>query len=165
MTGRTTGASTTTRPATPHRASEQQVIDPVLGALAHPHRRRAARTAVGGFFLAMAGVHLGLVAADPQVYATFADRSEVAFVRDSWRDVVMAAPVWWISLLLVGEALVGVLLLVGGRAARVGWAAAIAFHLLLLPFGWWAWVWAVPALGWLVLIAALELRAPRTRAA
>jgi hypothetical protein len=152
-----TESSLRTRPGdTVSRTMQETSADPVLQALVHRDLHRGARTVVGGFFLMMAGVHLGLVATDPQVYATFADRSELPFVRDAWHDVVMAAPVLWISLLLVGEAVLGTLLLVGGRAARWGWAGVIGFHLLLLPFGWWVWVWAVPALVWLVLLARLD---------
>ena len=44
----------------------------------HPHR---GRLVVGGFYLVMGGVHLGLVAADPQIYRTFADNGLFAFVR------------------------------------------------------------------------------------
>src|SRR3954454_17336462 len=85
------------------------------------HGRGAARTAVGGFFLVMRGVHLGLVAADPQIYRGFADDALFPFVRDGWRDVVMADPAVWGLLLMGGEILLGALLLLGGRTARWGW--------------------------------------------
>ena len=102
-----------------------------------PIRERSApsslgRSLVGGFFLVMGGVHLGLVAADPQVYRHFADNGLFAFVRTGWTDIVMAAPGFYGLLLMAGEVTAGALLLVGGRAARVGWLAVIAFHFLLL---------------------------------
>jgi hypothetical protein len=111
-----------------------------------------ARTVVGAFFLVMGGVHLGLVSADPQVYDEFAARSSLGFVRDGWDQIVMAEPRMWGLLLMAGEVVLGSLLLVGGTPARVGWAGVIVFHLLLMLFGWWAWVWCVPALVVLVLL-------------
>jgi hypothetical protein len=44
---------------------------------------------------------------------------------------------------------VGVLVLLGGRRAEAGLAAAIAFHVALLSFGWGFSLWALP------MIAAL----------
>jgi hypothetical protein len=115
---------------------------------------RLGRTLVGGFFLVMGGVHLGLVAADPEVYRHFADNGLFPFVQSGWQDIVMAAPAVYGLLLMAGEITAGTLLLVGGRAARIGWAAVITFHVLLLVFGWWVWAWSVPALvllGWLAV--------------
>src|SRR6478609_3221989 len=48
----------------------------------------AGRLLVGGLFLTTGGVHLGLVAADPEVYRHFADAGIFPFVRDGWRSVV-----------------------------------------------------------------------------
>ncbi len=113
----------------------------------------AGRLVVGGFFLVMGGVHLGLVSSDPQVYRDFADNGLFDFVRTGWREIVMAAPAVYGLLLMAGEVLAGALLIAGGHAARFGWAAVIVFHLLLLVFGWWVWAWAVPALFLLVTLA------------
>src|SRR4051812_649723 len=96
---------------------------------------RLGRSVVGGFFLVMGGVHLGLVSADPQVYQHFADHGLFGFVRSGWQDIVMAAPAVYGLLLMAAEITAGTLLLVGGRAARVGWVAVTAFHVLLLLFG------------------------------
>lgn len=115
------------------------------------------RTLVGGFFLVMGGVHLGLVSADPEVYRHFADHGLFAFVRDGWQSVVMAAPRVYGLLLMAGEVTAGALLLAGGRAARVGWVAVIAFHVLLMLFGWWVWAWSLPALALLVSLARHDL--------
>jgi len=137
----------------------------VTGTLAPPMlppiRERSApsslgRSLVGGFFLVMGGVHLGLVAADPQVYRHFADNGLFAFVRTGWTDIVMAAPGFYGLLLMAGEVTAGALLLVGGRAARVGWLAVIAFHVLLLVFGWWIWAWCLPALALLTWLAGRD---------
>ena len=116
-------------------------------------RRRLASSLVGGFFLVMAGVHLGLISSDPEVYRHFADDALLGVVRTGWASVFMAAPIVFGALLMAGEIAIGALLLAGGRAARAGWLLAIAFHALLLLFGWWAWAWAVPAGVVLVILA------------
>ena len=119
------------------------------------------RGLVGGFFLVMGGVHLGLVAADPQIYEHFADHGLFPFVRTGWQTIVMAAPSVYGLLLMAGEVTAGTLLLVGGRAARVGWAAVITFHVLLMVFGWWIWAWCVPALALLAWLATRNSNTPR----
>jgi hypothetical protein len=126
-----------------------------------PRHRGLARSLVGGFYLVMAGVHLGIVAVDPQTYDGFADHALVGFVRDGWQTIVMPHPSLWGLLLMAGEITLGTLLLVGGRAARWGWAGVIGFHLLLMLFGFWAWLWCVPALVLLVYLARRDLREPR----
>jgi hypothetical protein len=122
-----------------------------------PSRSRLGRSLVGGFFLVMGGVHLGLVSADAEVYRHFADHALFPFVRTGWQDIVMAAPSVYGLLLMAGEITAGTLLLVGGRAARVGWAAVITFHVLLMVFGWWIWAWSLPALVLLGWLAARDL--------
>lgn len=137
-----------------------------------PHRPRQltrtgrsalGRSVVGGFFLVMGGVHLGLVSADAQVYRHFADDGLFGFVRTGWSDIVMAHPAVYGLLLMAAEVTAGTLLLVGGRAARVGWVAVIAFHVLLLVFGWWIWAWCLPALALLTWLAAGDLTGPEVR--
>ena len=113
---------------------------------------------VGGFFLVMGGVHLGLVAADPQVYRHFADAGLFGFVRTGWSEIVMAQPAVYGLLLMAGEVTAGTLLLVGGRAARIGWIAVITFHVLLMLFGWWVWAWSLPVLALLTWLASRDLR-------
>jgi hypothetical protein len=113
--------------------------------------------AVGGFFLVMGGVHLGLVSAEPEIYRPFADHALFGFVRSGWQDIVMKAPAVYGLLLMAGEVLAGSLLLAGGRAARVGWYAVIVFHVLLMLFGWWVWAWSIPALLILVALARRDL--------
>lgn len=101
---------------------------------------------MGCFFLFTAGVNAGIALADAQLYRHFADGAWLGFVRSQWHDVVMAAPTVWGLLLALGELLVGVLLLRGGGAARLGWLAVVAFHLLLMLFGPGTWLWSVPVL-------------------
>ena len=125
-----------------------------------PSRRGLGRSLVGGFFLVMGGVHLGLVSADPTVYRHFADHALFTFVRTGWQDIVMAAPSVYGLVLMAGEITAGTLLLVGGRAARIGWAAVIVFHVLLMLFGWWVWAWSLPALVLLGWLAARDLHVP-----
>jgi len=102
------------------------------------HRRSVSskiRGYVGGFYLFTAGVHLGIVAADPQFYRPFADPSYLPFIRDAWHSVFMAHPASWGLALMAGEILPAVLFLVGGRAAPGGWVGVIVFHVLLMLFG------------------------------
>ncbi len=114
------------------------------------------RRLVGGFFLVMGGVHLGLVAADPQAYRHFADDALFEFVTTGWSEIVMARPELYGLLLRAGEVFLGTLLLLGGRAAAAGWAGVIAFHLLLMLFGPWAWAWSLPVLALLVPVAVRD---------
>ena len=114
------------------------------------------RRFVGGFYLVMGGINAGIVAADPETYRTFADGSFWPFVTDTWRSVVMAHPVAWILALAAGEVVLGLLLLRGGAAARVGWAGVIGFHVLLMSFGFGFWLWCVPALLVLVPVARAD---------
>ena len=128
-----------------------------LDAVPHERTRAAAvRRFVGGFYLVMGGINAGIVVADPDTYRTFADGAYWSFVTDTWRDVVMAHPVPWILALAVGEVVLGLLLLRGGAAARAGWIGVIAFHVLLMSFGFGFWLWAVPALAVLVPLAVAD---------
>ncbi len=135
-------------------------LDSDRSSVASPNaeRRRAsrARRLVGGFFLFTGGVNAGMVAADPQAYRTFADGSFWTFVSTTWHDVVMAHPYAWFLLLAAGEIVLGLLLLHGGRPARWGWAGVIAFHVLLMSFGFGFWLWSVPALAVLVPAARAD---------
>lgn len=121
-----------------------------------PSRIAWARRLVGGFYLVMGGLNAGLVVAEPGVYRTFADRSFWVFVRQGWPEIVMAEPRAWILLLAAGEVVLGALLLRGGRAARAGWCGTIAFHVLLMSFGFGIWLWSVPVLALLVPLARAD---------
>jgi hypothetical protein len=121
--------------------------------LSHGRRRHWGGPVVGGFYLSMGGVHIGLVAADTGVYRDFADAALFGFVGDGWQHIFMAQPAVFGLLLAAGEILLGVLLLCGGRAATVGWIGVIAFHVLLMLFGFGIWMWCIPALTLLVYLA------------
>jgi hypothetical protein len=144
--------TTTTAPRT------SPPVPTVPGPTAAPTRAAGTRVRrlVGGFFLTMAGVHLGIVAAGPSAYRHFADAGLFGFVRTGWADVFMAAPAFWGLCLFAGEAVLGALLLVGGRAARVGWVGVVLFHLLLMLFGVGVWLWSVPVLLVLVPMAVRD---------
>jgi len=120
---------------------------------------------VGGFYLTMGGVHLGIVAADTETYRHFADAGLFAFVRDGWQGIFMAHPASFGLMLAGGEVALGILLLLGGRYAAVGWAGVITFHLLLMLFGLGVWLWCIPALIALVVLARQDTttRASRPR--
>lgn len=105
---------------------------------------------VGCFFLFTGGIHLGIVAADPEFYRHFADGALLPFISSAWRGVFMASPALWGLGLCLGELALGLLLLRGGAWASIGWAGVIAFHLGLMLFGWGFWLWSAPALAFLV---------------
>jgi len=127
-------------------------------ARAEPRTRpaRRVRRFVGGSYLTMGGVNAGIVFADAETYRPFADASFLPFVTRMWHDVVMAHPAVWGLLLAGGEIVLGLLLLSGGRAAQAGWLGVIAFHVLLLPFGFGIWLWSIPVLALLVPAARID---------
>ncbi|GAA1450468.1 hypothetical protein GCM10009641_82960 [Mycobacterium cookii] len=119
-------------------------------------RAAAVRRFVGGSYLVMGGINAGIALADAETYRTFADGSFWSFVADAWQQVVMAHPLVWILLLAAGEVVLGLLLLRGGPAARVGWAGVLGFHVLLMSFGLGFWLWSIPVLAALVPTARAD---------
>jgi hypothetical protein len=100
----------------------------------HPSAYRAApvrsrssaallRITLGLLFLWGSGVHVGIVSGDPELYRHVADGAWFPGVRTAWREVFMAAPALWGLAVAMGEFLIAVLLLSGGRRTRVGWPA------------------------------------------
>ena len=94
-------------------------------------RDRFVRKITGGLFLYTGGVHLGIVAAGPELYGAFANEALFPFIDALCRGVFMVNPWAWGLALSFGEAVLGVLLLLGGRWAGAGWAGVIVFHLAL----------------------------------
>ncbi len=134
-------------------------LDPPPGR--HAGRARRVRRFVGGFYLTMAGVHLGIVVADTGFYRHFADGAVLGFVRDGWHDVFMAHPAVWGLAMMAGELTIGLLLLSRGRLrVRVGWSAVVAFQVLLVLFGWGFMTWSVPALAVVVPAALADWAQP-----
>lgn len=99
-------------------------------------------------------------------FEDFADGAHFAFVRDTWRVVVVPQATVWIGLLIAFEVTVGLLVLSGGRRAEVGLVAVIAMHLALPVFGWITTVWALVMLvAFGLLLRAEHHAAARKRAA
>lgn len=121
--------------------------------LSSPRVMRTARRTVGGLFLWTGGIHVGILSADPTTYRHFADQALFGFVTRGWAEAFMAQPRLWALTLAIAETAAGVLLLTRGRAVAVGWAAVIVFHALLMLFGFGFWLWAVPALVLLSILA------------
>ena len=90
-------------------------------------------------------------------YADFSDGAHTAFVRDTWRAIVVPHAALWIGVLVVFELVVGLLVLRGGRGARAGLVAAIAMHLALPLFGWITTAWALVMLIAFGLLLRAEL--------
>ena len=134
----------------------QEMRNPRVATRPLPSRTSLPRTVVGGFYLSMGGVHLGIVAADAQFYRSFADQALFAFVRDGWADIFMAHPRLWGLAMVAGETILGVLLLAGGRWAKLGWTGVIVFNLLLMLFSFGIWEWCIPALMVLVPLARAD---------
>jgi hypothetical protein len=71
----------------------------------------------------------------------------------------------FIGLLVAFEAIIGVLILSGGRRTQIGLIGAIGFHLALWLFGWGVTVYSLLMLPTLVLLLRAERRAARVPAA
>lgn len=80
------------------------------------------------------------------------------FVRRGSRLVVPNAG-FFIGILIVFEAVTGVLILSGGRRTQLGLLALIAFHIGQLAFGGVMWVWAPLMLITLLLLLRAERQA------
>src|SRR4249920_3007353 len=92
-------------------------------------------------------------------YAGFADQAHFGWVTTAWRAVVAPNQPLFIGLLVVFEAVVGVLILRGGRRTQLGLIGAIGFHLALWLFGWGVTVYSLLMLPALVLLLRAERRA------
>jgi hypothetical protein len=114
------------------------------------------RRLVGCFYLSMGGVHIGIVAADTELYRHFADAALLDVVSTAWGEVFMAQPVFWGLAMAAGETALGALLLSSGPRVRLGWAGVVAFHVLLMLFGWGYWLWSLPVLAGLVPVATRD---------
>jgi energy-converting hydrogenase Eha subunit A len=113
---------------------------------------------VGVFFLWTSGIHVGIVAAGPDLYAHFADHALVPGLARVWSEVFMAYPTFFGLAVAALEACLGLLLVASPRPRRFGWAGAIAFQCALMAFGWGFWIWSLPALAFLVPAAIMDAR-------
>lgn len=119
--------------------------------------RTVARVALGTLFLFFGAVVNAIyLVTDWDSFAAFGEMSQFAFVRHTWASLVAPNTGLFIGLLIVGEATAGVLVLLGGRRMQAGLVLLMAFHVGLLFFGWWLWLYAVPMLGALTLLLRAE---------
>jgi len=105
------------------------------------------------------GVHVGIVAAGPDLYRHFADGALPPGLAGVWASTYMTHAAVAGVVVAMGEAALALLLLLGSRSWRLaGWIGTIAFHVALMCFGWGFWLWCVPALAFLVLGAVTDWR-------
>lgn len=120
----------------------------------------AIRIAFGMLFLWSSGVHVGIVAADEELYRDVADAAWLPGIDTAWQDIFMAHPTLWGLMIAFGELAIAAALLTGGRLARYGLTGAAAFHLGLMTLGWGYWMWSVPVLA--ILLGPGRRTAPTT---
>ncbi len=122
--------------------------------------RYIGRWAIGILFVVFGSVVNGVyLATGADYYEGFAKPSPFAFVRDTWESLVLPNQGFFISLLILAEAIAGVLVLMGGRRTQAGLIALIGFHVGQLFFGGVLWVWAPLMLVTLVLLLRAERQA------
>ena len=111
--------------------------------------RYVGRVAVGVLMLVGGATFNAVNIALGQTYADFADQAHFGWVTAAWRAVVAPNHYLFIGLLVAFEAIVGVLILSGGRRTQIGLIGAIGFHLALWLFGWGVTVYSLLMLpGW-----------------
>jgi hypothetical protein len=121
--------------------------------------RLAGRVAVGVLFV-FGGALLHVINLATGVdYTDFADPAHFGWVTDAWRAVVGPNQMLFIGLLVVFEATVGVLVLIGGRWTQLGYLGVIGFYLALWLFGWFETVWVLVMLPAMLLLLRAERRA------
>ncbi len=133
-------------------------------AIWRPRARYIGRVAVGVLML-LGGAVFNAVNLALGDYASFADQAHFGWVTDAWRAVVAPNQYLLIGLLVAFEAVVGVLILSGGRRTQLGLVGAIGFHLALWLFGWFVTIYALVMLPVLVLLLRAERRAATVSAA
>jgi uncharacterized membrane protein YphA (DoxX/SURF4 family) len=139
------------------------IITAAIRSRHHPSALRTGRLAVGFLFIAAGAAVNAAFLMRGDDYADFAGTSYLSFVRDTWESLVVPNHDLFIPVLVVFEICVGVLALLGGRRTVVAYAAAIAFHVALLPFGWGFFVWSVPMIAALAVLLGGEWRALNDR--
>jgi hypothetical protein len=127
-------------------------------AIWRPRARYIGRVAVGVLML-LGGAAFNAVNLALGDYAGFADQAHFAWVTSAWHAVVAPNQYLFIGLLVVSEAVVGVLILSGGRRTQLGLVGAIGFHLALWLFGWFVTIYSLIMLPALLLLLRAERRA------
>ena len=133
------------------------VVASVL-AIWRPRARYIGRVAVGVLML-LGGAAFNAVNLALGDYAGFADQAHFGWVTSAWRAVVAPNQYLFIGLLVAFEAVVGVLILSGGRRTQLGLVGAIGFHLALWLFGWFVTIYCLIMLPALLLLLRAERRA------
>jgi hypothetical protein len=133
-------------------------------AIWRPRARYVGRVAVGMLML-LGGAVFNAVNLALGDYAGFADQAHFGWVTAAWRAVVAPNQYLFIGLLVAFEAVVGVLILSGGRRAQLGLIGAIGFHVALWLFGWFVTIYCLIMLPALVLLLRAERRAATIDAA
>lgn len=123
---------------------------------------RAARVFVGIFFIIMAiGVNVVLsIAAPDQFVKLGTDTALIPFYAWVFQTFVAPAPQAAGILAATGETAVGLLILSGGRRARLGLLGAIIFLIIITPLGIWTLPNPIFAAG---LVLLLRQDYPRNR--
>src|SRR5215208_790644 len=110
-----------------------------VAALRAGHSQRAryvARWALGVLMIVFgAAVNAIYLTASPGYYDDFAKASPFAFVQDTWESLVLPHVWFFISLLIIAEAVAGTLVLLGGVWTQAGLITLIGFHAGQLAFG------------------------------
>jgi hypothetical protein len=127
-------------------------------AIWRPRARYIGRVAVGMLML-LGGAIFNAVNLALGDYAGFADQAHFGWVTDAWRGIVAPNQYVFIGLLVAFEAVVGVLILSGGRRTQLGLIGAIGFHVALWLFGWFVTIYSLIMLPALVLLLRAERRA------
>lgn len=118
------------------------------------------RAALGVLFIVFGAlVNAIYLIAEPDYYANFADASPFPFVTDTWNTLVLPHQNFFITLLVIFEATMGVLILSGGHRTQVGLIGLIGFHIGQLAFGGVLWPWAAVMLTALILLLRAERKA------
>ena len=123
-----------------------------------PRASFVGRIAVGVLMLVGGALFNAVQLAQGNDYAGFADPAPIRWIDSTWRAVVPPHSVVLIGLLVAFEAVVGLLVLSGGRRTQLGYLLAIAFHSVLWLFGWFELVYCVLMLPALVLLLRAERR-------
>lgn len=144
------------------------VATAIVGSVLTIWRPRAVyvgRVAVGVLMLLGGAVFNAANLALGANYADFADQAHFDWVTSAWRAIVAPNQFLFIGWLVAFEAVVGVLILSGGRRTQIGLVGAIGFHLALWLFGWVVTVYSLLVLPALGLLLRAERRAATVQAA
>jgi hypothetical protein len=123
-----------------------------------PAALRVGRLALGVLYLVAGAVVHAIYLANGVSYATFADAAHVPFVPAAWHAVVAPYQTFFIGLLILFEAVVGVLVLLGGRRAQWGMVGILGMQACLLLFGWMIAAFATVMLVAVGLLLRAQLR-------